>query len=174
MWGGYSGYGGYGGHGGYSGHGGPTGYSASYANYNSYVNGPPAPQIQWHTASAAACSFVNSGKDKVDPTKLKLYHSPVKSNAAYGKPIGVGLQIDGGVVMPLIRMELDATQQRGIHFVAFQLSDWSKKVEAVIYPTDQITSPPGRELLYLSILKTFENATAEQLWDHWTTGNPVK
>ncbi|PFH47208.1 hypothetical protein AMATHDRAFT_6990 [Amanita thiersii Skay4041] len=114
-------------------------------------------------AAAESSHFVNSGKMKVDPAKLELYVSRLKSSHAHGKVVGV--------VTPLIRLDMDNTG-KGIHFNAVDLSDSSKKLAAVIQRTESMT-PGARTELYMQYVSAIQNRGPKFLWHWWTTGKTV-
>ncbi|PFH47206.1 hypothetical protein AMATHDRAFT_68221 [Amanita thiersii Skay4041] len=122
----------------------------------------------YSTASVASCNWVNGGRDKVDPSKLYNYISRLSASPAYGKVVGVGYKTAAGVIVPLVRLDMDNTG-KGIHFNAVQLSDSSRKLAAVLTPTMSL-SPAARTQLYMEYIKGLENRSAQFIWEWWSTG----
>jgi len=123
----------------------------------------------YSAASVASCNWVNSGRDKIDPSKLQLYVSRMQVSPAFGKVVGVGLQ-GTSTVIPYVRLDMDNTG-KGIHFNATQLTDTSKKLAAVLTPSVSLTDPQ-RTSLYLDYIKGIENRSAQFIWQWWSTGIP--
>ncbi|KAI3607150.1 hypothetical protein WG66_007989 [Moniliophthora roreri] len=116
-------------------------------------------------AAKAACNWVNGGKDKIDPSKLVLYEG--KLGSGKGKIVGIGRMTEAKVVVPLVRLDVDDTNN-AIHFNAVQFSD-SSKLAAVLRPTIKMDQPARKEL-YADYLKGIRERSAQFLWDWWRTG----
>ncbi|KAJ3505488.1 hypothetical protein NLJ89_g7388 [Agrocybe chaxingu] len=126
-------------------------------NYNTYSD-----------ASVASCKFVDSGRDKIDKTKLVTYPSRLSASPAYNKVVGVGLKTAAGSIVPYVRLDMDNTG-KGIHFNATKLSDSSAKLAAVLKPTVSMTEKE-RTQRYMEYIKGIENRSAQFIWEWWSTG----
>nr|C0HLG3.3 RecName: Full=Ribonuclease ageritin; AltName: Full=Ribotoxin; Flags: Precursor [Cyclocybe aegerita]QEE04510.1 ribotoxin [Cyclocybe aegerita] len=133
---------------------------------------PMAETVQYYNsysdASIASCAFVDSGKDKIDKTKLVTYTSRLAASPAYQKVVGVGLKTAAGSIVPYVRLDMDNTG-KGIHFNATKLSDSSAKLAAVLKTTVSMTEAQ-RTQLYMEYIKGIENRSAQFIWDWWRTG----
>ncbi|KAF8346178.1 hypothetical protein F5887DRAFT_1073830 [Amanita rubescens] len=115
-------------------------------------------------ASTASCLFVNSGKDQVNPSDLKLYKCPIG-----GKVIGLATKDPkSGSDIPIIWLEVSHAK-KGVYFSAVCLSDTSKTFSASVEKTIN-TSEKKRRARFVKYIKLLEGKDADYIWDWWLTG----